>query len=445
MADKARYFLEQSVPELQELEKKKIFTKEELSAITKKRSDFEHRINASGCKPADFTRYAEYEMNLEALCRKRTRRLGLKSRIHFGQRRIFFILERATRKFYGDVTLWMQYIEYAKKEKAPKILAKVFSSALKMHPTKPELWIYAAKHAMEENADMTEARSHMQRGLRFNKYSKLMWLEYAKLEMVFIAKVLARRRLLGIDQPIPESAEEKDDDDESMLSLPTITAEEIDPTLKKDQSLDTMALENVDTNPALNGAIASAIFESAMKEIPGDAKFAEAFFELFREFRDLKCRGTLLENVVKYIVDNMPTSPEGLFLAVKLPILDIEVADPIFPSRLGTVLSNIAGALQKASPRSQLYELVAQHFISLLRSNEEMDPAVRKVILMSLLKYFKQAEKDGDVTSRLFVYWAELMAVRGKGQEALEIVTKGLASYPGDATLKEAIEELKSL
>lgn len=69
-------------------------------------------------------------MNLEALRRKRVQRLGLKSKSHLGQRKIFFVLDRATRKFYGDIGLWMQYIDFAKKEGASKVLLKVFASCV---------------------------------------------------------------------------------------------------------------------------------------------------------------------------------------------------------------------------------------------------------------------------------------------------------------------------
>ena len=33
---------------------------EEISAITKKRSEFEHKVNAPGCKSIDYARYAEW-------------------------------------------------------------------------------------------------------------------------------------------------------------------------------------------------------------------------------------------------------------------------------------------------------------------------------------------------------------------------------------------------
>ena len=118
-SDKARFYLEQYVPELQEYERKQIFTREEIGAIASKRSDFEHILNARGSKPADYARYATYEINLDSLRKKRCKRLGIKgAKGYSGQRTVFFILDRGTKKFPGDMGLWMQYIQFCQKEKA---------------------------------------------------------------------------------------------------------------------------------------------------------------------------------------------------------------------------------------------------------------------------------------------------------------------------------------
>lgn len=384
-------------------------------------------------------------MNLESLRRKRVARLGIKARSHAGQRRIFFVLDRATRRFHGDLGLWMQYIEYARKEHASKVLAKVFSSVLKLHPAKPELWIFAARHAVNVNVDMVEARSHMQRGLRFNKGSRHLWLEYAKLEMVFIAKVLVRRRVLGIDGPIPDAEEGVGDEDEDgNIKLPTITGEEMNPAPpRKDHSVEALALENVDTNPALNGAIALAIFDSAVKEFPGDLTFVNSFFELFRSFDSLNCRGKMLEHVVHHALDTAPTSPDALFLGVELPIIGVETTDPLFPSRLGTVLSNMSEAVEKAVPRAALYERFAGYMLTLVNRSAELDAGVRTVILGVLTKYFRQAETEGQATAKLYVLWAENMMLRKKAQEALIVAEKGLVAFPGDKALIKAQEGLR--
>ncbi|RPB17449.1 hypothetical protein P167DRAFT_515859 [Morchella conica CCBAS932] len=457
MADKSRFYLEQSIPELQELEKKKIFTKEEISAITKKRSEFEHRINSPAPKPTDFTRYAEYEMNLDSLRRKRQTRLGVNSRSHAGQRRIFFLLDRATRRFPGDLGLWMQYIAYARKERSSKVLAKVFASVLKLHPAKPELWIFAARHAVEVNADVTEARGHMQRGLRFCKGSRELWWEYAKLELVFVAKVLARRRMLGIDgAPAPSDEEQKQaeaeaeaamdlDDDE--IKLPTVSADELSGKPRKDHLVDAAALEDITTNPALNGAVVGAIFDAAVKEFPGDMAFVRGFWDLVMGFETLHCRGALLERVVVHVLDVAPTDAEMLMLGVQLPVVGVSVANPIFPARLGTVLDNMREAAEKAVPRGVLYERFATFMVGLLKSameEEGADEGVKTVMFGTLVKYFKAAEAVDEASVELYMRWVETMKMRGKAAAAVEVAERALLKYKGHKGLQKAIKRIQA-
>jgi U3 small nucleolar RNA-associated protein 6 len=381
-------------------------------------------------------------MNLEALYRKRSTRLGIRARLHHGTRRIFFILDRATRRFPGELGLWLQYVEFAKREKANGVLAKTFAAALKLHPSKPELWIYAARHAVDVNVDINEARSYMQRGLRFCGKSREMWREYAKLEMVFVAKVFLRRKVLGIDQPKKTTTEE-DDEDDNMMKLPEITGEDFE-AAKKDKSLDTTALENADTNPALNGALAIATFDGAMKAIPGDINFAADFYDLFAQFGSLNFCGRLLEYVVKYCLDVAPNNAKALWLGVQLPLRNVETSDPIFPGRLSAALAGMAAAVPGTDNKSELYLSFARHFTQLLKDSPELDEGIRKVITASLVKYYKQAEKEGETSPELYARWVEFMVLRGKKEEAVRTAQRGLERYPEHKGLSRLESGLKS-
>ena len=64
----------QSLPELQDLVHKELFTQDEVKAIIKKRTEYEHTLLRRTAKKSDFLRYIEYEMNLESLRQKRQRR-----------------------------------------------------------------------------------------------------------------------------------------------------------------------------------------------------------------------------------------------------------------------------------------------------------------------------------------------------------------------------------
>ncbi|KAF2862243.1 hypothetical protein K470DRAFT_213271 [Piedraia hortae CBS 480.64] len=241
-SDKARFYLEQSVPELQGWEKKGVFSREEITAITSKRSDFEHKLNARGSKPEDYARYIDYENNLHVLCRKRCERMGIKESRkakYNGQKIIFHIFDRGTRKFPGDLALWMQYIEYCKREKAHQKLAKAFTAVLRLKPTEHELWALAARWYAEEQGDMSSARSYLRRGLRFCNQRKELLIEFARLEAAYREKLKARRRILGVDKDGEEGKvdekeaedeyqweEDEGDEDEDMIKLPKAKAKE---------------------------------------------------------------------------------------------------------------------------------------------------------------------------------------------------------------------------
>ncbi|OXV11401.1 hypothetical protein Egran_00840 [Elaphomyces granulatus] len=382
-SDKARFYLEKSVPELKEYEQKKIFSKEEILSITRKRSDFEHKLNARGSKPTDYARYVEYEMNLDLLRRKRVKRLGIKTAAHTGQRRIFFILTRATKKFHGDIALWVQYIEYARQQKAYKKLTQIFGDALRLHPANADLWIYAAKYALDEHADMTLARTYMQRGLRFCKNSKLLWIQYAKLELIYITKIALRRQVLGLDQNSNESAKEEaiDDLNDDMIPLPRITAEDVSPSLGKDDDVDHGALQNLQAAPVLSGAIPMAIFDAAMKEFNNDPAFGHDFFDMVLQFEEIPRLAKILEKVVEKLLATSPASHHTRICHIRIPAAGINVTSSDFPRAFGGSL----GRLKQYPLDSSL----AQEMIKWLRplmEIETLDPALRTVVAATLRK-----------------------------------------------------------
>ncbi|KAJ5647887.1 RRNA processing protein Utp6 [Penicillium lividum] len=380
--DKARYFLEKSVPELKEFEKKKLFNKDEITSIIKKRSDFEHKLNARGAKPIDFVRYVEYEINLDTLCKKRAKRMGIRNAGHSGQRRILFVLDRATRRFHGDLNLWIQYIEYTRKQKAYKKLTMIMTDALRFHPTSAELWIYAAKYSLDEHADMSQARSYMQRGLRFCKGARLLWIQYAKLELIYIAKLVARQRILGLDEASqrPKAVESAALDNEAdMIAVPEITEEDINPTTEGDE-VDQHALETLNATPALSGAIPLAIFDSAMKNFKNDDQVGFEFYKMVSEFDEVPCLRKILSHVVENMQAHKPTSPQTLICYIMVPTTGVRITSPEFPRALGSSLAR----LKESQPLNASLAQEVVNWLKPLSEDEEMDPSLKKVILSTL-------------------------------------------------------------
>ncbi|KAH0559760.1 hypothetical protein GP486_003723 [Trichoglossum hirsutum] len=427
-SDKARFYLERSIPELQEFERKKIFSKvDEITSITKKRSGFEHKLNARGSQPSDYARYVEFEMNLEALRRKRVKRLGIKSSNHSGQRKIFFLLDRATRKFHGDLGLWVQYIEYARKEKANKRLSQIFTNVLRLHPTKPELWMHAARYAADE-ADMTSARSYMQRGLRFCRMSKALWIEYAKLEMTYVAKIAARRQILGLDgsQPEDRKATEGNELDPDIIALPKLTAEDINPSLREDDELDQVALQNFNSAPALSGAIPLAIFDSAMKQFVNDDSLAEILFDLFAGFEGTPCLPDILQHIIEHMLKTWPTMPSSLSSYSRQPIVGIDPHSAEFPKAFGVSLERITSSAQMAQGKSEFLERVINWLLQLKITG--LDAGVQKAISATVRRairdYEEAAEQRGGLTKDNSMQMVKKLQNAGYQEDANRLLDK---------------------
>lgn len=391
-SDKARFYLEQQVPELQEYERKQIFTREEITAIAKKRSDFEHILNARGSKAGDYVRYATYEMNLDSLRKKRCKRLGVKATAHGGQRTIFFILDRATKKFPGDLGLWVQYVQFCQKEKASKKLAKVFTAMLRLKPREWGLWVLAAKHYAEDQGDMTTARSYMQRGLRFCKDERRMYLEYAKLEMVYLAKLAARRKILGLDEErkAPDASLEEDD---NMMMLPEISAEDIDPEANKGvEEVNAAALERLANAPAYTGAIPLAIFHAVMKQFNDDSDVANDFFDLVATFDTVPSARKILDTIYARLQATAPNSADQIICEAKMHTFSIAPSSVDFPAALGQSIAVVKAGSGKiaAAGQSKLAENAVVYFLSLVvKQKDEMDEGVVRVLEASIKKYLR--------------------------------------------------------
>lgn len=320
-------------------------------------------------------------MNLDTLRKKRIKRLGVKSPAHTGQKRVFFLLERATRKFHGDIGLWMQYINYARKQKAHKKLSQILTKVLRLHPLDAELWICAAQYALQDHGDMTQARSYMQQGLRFCKNSASLWLQYAKLEMIYVARIAARQKILGLDgsYEAPQIDNSIDDPDADMIALPKVTGEDVNPTLDDEES-NKAALHILNSTPALSGAIPIAIFDAAMVQLGKDVKVAFEFYQMFLEFEETPCQKRVLSHVVNYMITDHAASTIAQNCYIQHPVAGISPSAARFPRAFLESLSRLKVYLQKAP--SEVYQLADEitEWLQTLLATENLDPSLRQVL-----------------------------------------------------------------
>lgn len=388
-------------------------------------------------------RYIEFEKNVDALRRKRIKRMGVRYR-GSGQRTIYQLYQRATRKFSGDLALWMQYIDFARKDKAYKRLNDIFTAVARLHPTKPDIWILAANYFMDTQADITNARSYMQRGLRFCKSSEVMWIEYAKLETIYVGKIAGRRKILGLDiNRIREEGPDGDENDD-MITLPKISAEDVNPSLKQDDGVDEVALQNLASAPILTGAIPIAIFDSAMKQFQGRTRITEKFFDMFAEFEQLSCIPRILQHIMDYLQESEPQSVEAAICKFHMQFVGRDPADPELPQALGQALSLIGSAVQQFPNHIvRLSEAAIRRLLSCDRSLKDADPALEKVIRVAVRKYIRLLE-GGEGTGDKAASVAKVLQQEGKGEDARAVIQSSLKLWPANAELQRLFAAIET-
>lgn len=343
-------------------------------------------------------------MNLDSLRRRRVKRLGVKVLNHAGQRRIFFILERGTKKFPGDLGLWMQYLNFAKKQKANKKVQGILTRVVRLHPTKAEVWVLAAGWAVE-GGDVQEARGLLQRGVRFCGGQGGIWVEWGRVEMGWIGKIARRREILGNDGRQGEGRQEGVEEgiEGDVVALPKITAEDMRPDDGIGAGVDEEALEKLEKSPALEGAISMAIFDEAMKQFKNDEKLGLQFFDMVARFDELPCTAKILDHILGVLQQAAPESPEMFIRHIRQPAIGLVPTAAGFPTKLGLCLERMRKALKSLVPistapgtarsRATLDGYIIVWLLQYLEV-DDLDSDIQRVIVTTLKKVWSQYQAD---------------------------------------------------
>lgn len=333
----------------------------------------------------------------------------------------------------------MQYIEFTRRQKANKKLSQILTSLLRLHPTKSALWIYAAKYALEERSDITEARSYMQRALRFCKGSRDLWLEYAKLEMTYISQIAARGRLLG-----RQGAQNLEADTGSeVLKLPAIIAPETGPNGAFDETVDEGVLAELFQIPALSGAIPMAIFDAAMKQFNDEPTLGQQFFGIVASFHYLPCVARVSQHVVDRLNAARPNSPHTMACYIQQPTLFVGTKSADFPAALRIsldrlrssmeILSTTQSVISCAQARSTLAHRVIEWFLQLLET-DDMDLDIALVLYVTLKKtwarYLTDLADDPGVSADEVLSLLKQLKAQGLPELAESAITVGSRLWP---------------
>ncbi|KAI9485221.1 MAG: hypothetical protein EXX96DRAFT_544311 [Benjaminiella poitrasii] len=405
------------------------------------------------------------------------KKLGGSNLQYSGVKRILGLYQRATTRFRGDVSLWLQYLEFAKSSKSYNILSSIFVQVIQYHPNNASLWIMAASYEYEQNSNMSAARILLQRALRLMPENKHLWYEYFRLELLYIEKIKLRRHVLGIAQQ--ENAEDieamdvdKEEEDDNTIQLPAVTGEDVekwkedeegDKKNKKKAKLsekEAAALEE-ENNPILQGLLAKIIYDNAVSAIPNDIEFRKKFVEIYREFSNTEKH---IEYIYETIRRDLSDSPSARAFIAKRHLFEqkviesaenktlklISISDPAFIPAFRLCVQEFDTALKEV-PVPEMWELYIQF---LLEWHAVATEENFKLYLTKLLqKLFKTCRKEDKLSMNLYELWVSFLIKENDVEKADSIALQGLENYPHSVTLwlnrinlaKEEKEEQRQL
>ncbi|KAJ3268890.1 U3 snoRNP protein [Terramyces sp. JEL0728] len=409
MADDVQYHLEKMLPEIQDLQERQVFTPVELKQIVKKRTDFEYQIHRKIVKKQDYLRYIEFEMNLEKLRKKRklkynldNEETGITLSDYSIVKRIHSLYQQALKRFKGDVHLWTQYFEWSLLQKSFKTLGKQFATAIALHPAKSIFWIMAAKYEYEENSNMTSARVLLQRALRINPHEQKIWLEYFKLELLWIQKLLDRRRILfkeGGD--IGEQTKQTDSVEVGTIEGEQDKAEIIDQVLlhsKQDGTNEMMQKELTPMQQALvNLLIPKSIYKNAIRAIP-DLEFRLKFIKVYLLF-DVDSNEARKE-IYEGVMTDFPKNVQAADVWCKKSLDGLDIEDPEYPV---AVSKTVAAYNDLAKTMPKLWGFYEQFLTNQLRKVNEEN--LMQYLTILLKKCYTDAHESGNAPLELYHSW----------------------------------------
>ncbi|CAB4011640.1 U3 small nucleolar RNA-associated 6 homolog [Paramuricea clavata] len=404
MAEYVFQNVEGMLPELEEMERLELFTKDEIKCIVKRRTAFEYKLQKRIVQEADFLRYIQYELNLDLLRKRRKKQHAIQQKILPGEavfiKRLHLLFQSALKKFSSDVKLWLQYIEFCKQVGSITALGRVVGRMLQAHPNNTSLWITAAKYEFEDRNNIKTARTLLQRALRLNPKCSNLWLEYFRLELLYVDKVKKRRKLLGVDAGNEEDAEE--------------------PT----------------SSDFISGKTARIVYKNAIQNIPDDVEFRLKFINIYYLSDDWE-EG--IDEVYQSLSEDLANSADAWNALAWRGV-----------NRVKAVKNNISNMtdsewLELEAERNKIFqealknietEMMWDYYMEACFSDvERYSGSILQKKVTDLLQLFQSANKAKKLSAEKYLLWIKTLLQNGNSKEASKVCKLSLKVFPSSVML----------
>ncbi|KAK9133346.1 hypothetical protein Scep_012874 [Stephania cephalantha] len=467
MADAVQYKLERMLDEIEDLERKRIFTKPELAQIVKNRRNFEYKLKRPSPLKQDFLDYIDYEKQLDALRRLRKKaasrklteedeeREGKKKKKMMkrsvsdsaGVSRILEVYRLASTRFKGDIGIWFQYLEFCRERghgrmKKARYMFEFFVLVLfcfnyltfqqfRVLSLLDSIVVADQVHFFRIGFDDL-GLPDVESGLRVCRNSEDLWVEYLRMELTYLNKLKARKVLLGEEKGTlanshdNANAEQLRDDDEFMSLEQQGNA--------NDSVADGESENQEDALREHASAILQTIYSGALEALPSNMNLRKCFLDIL-DSTDLVHSEELREKIVKDMKRDFADKPEFWDWFARQQMANLKNTTDINKSDLLHQLDKATMVYEEALniiPCSKMFSQYTKFWMDVIAPESEdssilgfaCSPAYAMEFTSRLLKVYKKAECMGYITEDLAYQWVLLHMQLGRLEEAAELVER---------------------
>lgn len=443
MADVVQCKLERMLPELDDLERRGLFSRQEIAEIVKQRRKFEYRLKRPSPLKQDFVSYIDYEKSLDSLrlLRKKAqmkktgdRKLKKSVSDYAGVSRIIEIYRLATNRFKGDVELWFQYLEFCRERRNGR-MKKALAQAIRFHPKVPGVWIYAAAWEFDNNLNAAAARALMHSGLRACPTSEHLWVEYLRMELTYLNKLMARKVVLGEDEGTlarsGKNAKEEQWRDENKELFMALDDKREDDKLSNLHDGDSKGKFDLFREQGLS--VLQTVYSGSIKALPSSFSLRTQFLEIL-EATDLAHSEDMRNEILADMKRDFSKEPKYWDWLARQELIDLnnpETTEAMTADQLSRAIQVFEEGL-KIVPSASMFDCYAKFLMDVIHFKDQGSQSIEHLSAAShamdpishLLVVYEKAETMGCITEDLACQHVSFLLQLGKVDEAKTLVEK---------------------
>ncbi|CAG5025073.1 unnamed protein product [Parnassius apollo] len=192
MAEQVNQRIEGMINELEQMRRTNLYEEDEIKEISRKRKEFEYRIQRRVKTKDDFVHYIAYELALLediSLRRKQAKLTEKKNDIEYAiAKRLNKMFKQFIYRFQNEVDIYFEYIKFCISVGFDHAVSGIIGQMLQIHGDKPKMWQMASKWESKEQNNFENARGFLLKGIHRHPESDILYLDLFEIELMLAFK-----------------------------------------------------------------------------------------------------------------------------------------------------------------------------------------------------------------------------------------------------------------